>query len=368
VPAESVVQEINLDEKPAPKTRRTSGRKSLDKTATAAAVTAAAVFNQPPPAPAAVVKPEPVAVKAEPPAAPAAKEAAPSPVTVLAARAPRDKTADPALCLDTVGDMYVRWKVLEVPYSPAHYMSEQKDITYRMRGILVDWLVEVHYKFKLHGPSLWLTINLLDRYLQKNQITRDRLQLVGVASLLIASKFDEVSPPEVDDCVHITDNSYSKRDVLQMEYKIFETLGFQVAVPTGFSFISRFLGLINADDTMKFTALFYAERSLQEQHFLSVLPSHFTAAAVMAALWKRRADSHNPVTDPPITASEVWPAVLEQESGYSGDTLMPCARNLILHAGQEPVTTSQRRLIAAKKKYSQEKYFNIAALPLPVLA
>ena len=246
-------------------------------------------------------------------------------------------------------------------------MMNQRDITYRMRGILIDWLVEVHYKFKLHGPSLWLAVNILDRYLQKNEITRDRLQLVGVAALLIASKFDEVSPPEVDECVHITDNSYSKREVLQMEYRICESLGFQISVPTGFCFINRFLGLIGADDTLKFITLFYAERNLQEQHFLSVLPGHFAAAAVLAALWKRRSDTHNPITDPPIEANEIWPEVLVKASGFSGENLLPCARNLILHAGQEPMTTSQRRLIAAKKKYSQEKYFGIASLPLPVL-
>ena len=255
----------------------------------------------------------------------------------------------------------------QIPFSPTHYMSEQRDITYRMRGVLVDWLVEVHYKFKLHGGSLWLTINLLDRYLQKVLITHDRLQLVGVASLLIASKFDEVSPPEVDDCVHVSANLYSKQEVSRMEYRIFETLGFQVAVPTGFHFISHYLGVINADDRMKFTALFYAERSLQEQHYLSVLPVHFSAAAVLAALWKRESETHNPLTDVPITASAIWPDSLREASGFTGESLMPCARNLILHAGQEPVISSQRRLTAAKKKYSKEKYFNIAALPLPVL-
>lgn len=246
-------------------------------------------------------------------------------------------------------------------------MDEQRDITYRMRGILVDWLLEVHYKFKLHGASLWLTVNLMDRYLQRTSITRDKLQLVGVASLLIASKFDEVSPPEVASCVHITDNSYSRKELLNMEYRIFETLGFQVSVPTGFNFITYFLGIIDADERLKFTALYYAERNLQEQHFLSVLPTHFAAAAVLAALWKKKSEIHNPFTEPPITASAIWPTVLEEVSGFTGESLMPCVRNMILYAGQEPVTTQQRRLIAAKKKYSQEKYFNIAALTLPAI-
>lgn len=257
---------------------------------------------------------------------------------------------------------------MQIQFSPTHYMADQRDITYRMRGILVDWLVEVHYKFKLNFASLWLTINLLDRYLQKAQIARDKLQLVGVAALLIATKFDEVSPPEVNDCVHITDNSYSRRELLQMEYKIFETLGFQVSVPTGYNFISHYLGLIHADDILSYTALFYAERSLQEQHFLSVLPTHFAAAAVLAALWRKKSETHDSLAEAPISASAIWPAVLVEASGFTGEALMPCARNLILHAGQEPVTTSLRRLIAAKKKFTQEKYCNVAALPLPVLS
>lgn len=249
-------------------------------------------------------------------------------------------------------------------------MNQQRDITSRMRGILVDWLVEVHYKFKLFGPSLWLTVNLLDRYLQKNVISRDRLQLVGVAALLIASKFDEMHPPEVSDCVHITDNSYTKKEVLQMEYSIFETLDFQVCVPTGFHFITRFLHVAEADDITRHSALYYAERNLQETNFLDVTPSFFAAAAVFAALWRKSegfVDISIKEEGTPITASSVWTPKLEQYSGFSGDSLISFARMLITHTSVEPVTTSQRRLIAAKKKYSQEKYLNVAAVRLPAI-
>jgi hypothetical protein len=243
-------------------------------------------------------------------------------------------------------------------------MADQRDITYRMRGILVDWLVEVHYKFKLNGPSLWLTVNLLDRYLQRVSIFRDKLQLVGVAALLIASKFDEVHPPEVAECVHITDNSYTKKEVLNMEYNIFETLDFQVCVPTGYSFITRYLAVAEADEQTRYLALYYAERNLQEVNFLQMLPSFFAAAAIFAALWKKAQDNRS-IFAPELTAKGVWPAALEKYSELSGDELLPTAKTLIVNASIEPVTTSQRRLIAAKKKYSQEKYLNISSLPLP---
>jgi cyclin B len=233
-----------------------------------------------------------------------------------------------------------------------------------MRTILVDWLVEVHYKFRLHGASLWLTVNLLDRYLQRTSIPRERLQLVGVASLLIASKFDEVSPPEVTECVNITDNSYTKRELLNMEYNILETLSFQICIPTGFNFMNRYLSLVNADDITRNLAFFYAERNLQEQHVLAMTPTTLVSAALFAALWQRASTARGP-NDAPLTPVSVWPEVLVRETEFSGDSLVTLARALVANVAMEPVTTSQRRLVAARKKYTQEIYLNVAALPLP---
>lgn len=65
-------------------------------------------------------------------------------------------------------------------------MKIQEDINERMRGILVDWLIEVHLKFKLVPETLYLTVNLIDRYLEIENVKRDKLQLVGVTAMLIA--------------------------------------------------------------------------------------------------------------------------------------------------------------------------------------
>jgi hypothetical protein len=45
------------------------------------------------------------------------------------------------------------------------YMEKQNDINEKMRAILVDWLIEVHLKFKLLPETLFLTVNIIDRYL-----------------------------------------------------------------------------------------------------------------------------------------------------------------------------------------------------------
>ena len=89
-----------------------------------------------------------------------------------------------------------------------------------MRSILIDWLVEVHLKFKLVPESLYLTVNLIDRYLDKEQVNRPKLQLVGVTAMLIACKYEEIYPPIVRDFVYITDNAYTKEEILEMERKM----------------------------------------------------------------------------------------------------------------------------------------------------
>lgn len=75
------------------------------------------------------------------------------------------------------------------------YMCRQTDINEKMRGILVDWIIEVHLRFKLMPEVLFLTVNLIDRYLEKTSIMRTSLQLVAVSALLIASKYEEIHVP-----------------------------------------------------------------------------------------------------------------------------------------------------------------------------
>ena len=126
-----------------------------------------------------------------------------------------ERDSDDPLCATSyVQDMYDHFRSKEVFTSVRPvYMEDQQFINERMRSILVDWLVEVHLKFKLVPETLYLTVNIIDRYLAKTEVTRPKLQLVGVTSLLIASKYEEIYPPELRDLVFICDNAYSKLEV-----------------------------------------------------------------------------------------------------------------------------------------------------------
>jgi hypothetical protein len=121
---------------------------------------------------------------------------------------------DPLCATEYVQDMYSLFREKETATSVRPvYMESQLHINERMRSILVDWLVEVHLKFKLVPETLYLTVNLIDRYLEREEVSRPKLQLVGVTSLLIASKYEEIYPPELRDLVYICDRAYTRSDV-----------------------------------------------------------------------------------------------------------------------------------------------------------
>ena len=126
-----------------------------------------------------------------------------------------ERDSDDPLCATSyVQDMYEHFRSKEVSTSVRPvYMEDQRYINERMRSILVDWLVEVHLKFKLVPETLYLTVNIIDRYLAKTEVSRPKLQLVGVTALLIASKYEEIYPPELRDLVYICDRAYSKLEV-----------------------------------------------------------------------------------------------------------------------------------------------------------
>jgi hypothetical protein len=109
-----------------------------------------------------------------------------------------------------------------------------------MRAILIDWLIQVHGKFKLLPETLFITVNLIDRYLEKVIIQRNQLQLVGVTSMLIASKYEEIYAPEVKDFVYITDRAYTREDILDMEQQMLYALEFNIGISSTYRFLERY--------------------------------------------------------------------------------------------------------------------------------
>ncbi len=121
------------------------------------------------------------------------------------------------------------------------YMKKQSNINEKMRAIIIDWIIEVHYKFKLLTETLFLTINLFDRYLTgKKDVTKEKLQLVGISAMVIACKYEEIYSPELRDFVYISDKSYQSDEILVMEADMLKMLNFEICFPS----VNRFYEIL----------------------------------------------------------------------------------------------------------------------------
>ena len=127
------------------------------------------------------------------------------------------------------------------------YMRHQRAINENVRAILVDWIISIHAKFKLLPETLYLTINLIDRYLCFFDVQKRDVQLIGVASLIIATKYEEIYPPTVKDIIYLTDNTYSREQILKMEMSILFNLQFEIQQTSSYRFLERYWKIAKAD-------------------------------------------------------------------------------------------------------------------------
>ena len=143
----------------------------------------------------------------------------------------------------------------ENKWNPDHsYMSKQEKISETIRSTLVDWMIQIHYNFKLLPESLFLTINVIDRYMSLNQVSKREVQLLGVAALLTVTKYEEIYPPLLKDFVFIADNTYTQEEILEMERRILFSLDFDLSLATSYRFLERFGKLAKIDKISSFLA------------------------------------------------------------------------------------------------------------------
>ncbi|GAV60129.1 Cyclin_N domain-containing protein/Cyclin_C domain-containing protein [Cephalotus follicularis] len=247
---------------------------------------------------------------------------------------------DPLAVFEYVNDIYAYYKETESSgcVSPT-YMDNQFDINEKMRGILVDWLIEVHYKFELMDETLYLTVNLLDRFLERQAVVRKKLQLVGVTAMLLACKYEEVSVPIVDDFVMISDKAYTRKDVLDMEKLMVNTLQFNMSVPTPYVFMRRFLKAAQSDQKLELLSFFIIELCLVEYETLKFPPSLLSAAAIYTAQCS-------------LYQFSQWTKTSEWHTKYSEDQILECSRMMVnFH-----MKAGTGRLTGVHRKYSTLKF------------
>ena len=167
---------------------------------------------------------------------------------------------------------------------PNYLKNTQKFINRKMRAILIDWLIDVHKKYKLKPETLYLTVNIIDRYLSKKNVETINLQLVGVVAFLISSKYEDIYPPKVKELAEITDGAYIPNQLLVMEEIVLSTLNFDLFYPTQWHFLECYRKKLNLNDITFYFAWFLMELALIDINIINYKGSIIASSAVLLSM------------------------------------------------------------------------------------
>jgi hypothetical protein len=134
-------------------------------------------------------------------------------------------------------------------YPQEFIVGNQTEITEKMRAYLIDWLSELHGKFKLWAETLYVCVGIIDKYIMlQPDIKKKDLQCLGITALHISGKYEEIYPPELRQILRVTDNAVSKEQVLQLEFEILQTLDFNLTFPSILRFMERYARIAQVNE------------------------------------------------------------------------------------------------------------------------
>nr|Q9DG99.1 RecName: Full=G2/mitotic-specific cyclin-B2 [Oryzias javanicus]BAB17222.1 cyclin-dependent kinase regulatory subunit cyclin B2 [Oryzias javanicus] len=271
-----------------------------------------------------------------------------SEVLMLAVQDVDEQDADqPQLCSQYVKDIYKYLHTLEEQQAIRPNYMQGYSVTEHMRALLVDWLVQVHSRFQLLQETLYLTVAILDRFLQVHPVSRRKLQLVGVTAMLVACKYEEMYPPEVGDFAYITDDAFTKFQIVEMEQVILRSLGFQLGRPLPLHFLRRASKVADADVEKHTLAKYLLELTLLDYHMVHYRPSEAAAAALCLSQL--------------LLDGLPWSLEQQHYSTYDEQHLKPIMQLMAKNVVQ--VTEGRTKFLAVKKKYSSSKLMKISLIP-----
>lgn len=250
--------------------------------------------------------------------------------------------------VEYVEDIYKSYKLVESESRPHDYMDSQPDLNKTEREILVDQLILLHDTRKLMPKTLYLTINILDRFLSVETVPGKKFRLVGMAAIHVACLHEESSPLRVLDLVSLGGDDCTRDDFNVMERNILLKLIYKITVPTPYVFLNRFIKASDSDKKLEHTAFYLAELGLMDYTFsVAYLPSMSAAASVYTARYL-------------LGECPLWTEALQFHTNYSESQLRDCFEILLSkysNAGED-------ELKAVYEKYSEAERGSVA-LVLP---
>lgn len=161
----------------------------------------------------------------------------------------------------------------------ADYMANQTEIQWSMRAVLMDWLVQVHFRFALFPETLYLCVNYIDRFLSRKIVSLGKLQLVGATALFIAAKYEEITAPSVQEIVYMVDGGYTVDEILKAERYMLTILNFELGWPGPMSFLRRVSKADDYDLETRTVAKYFIELTIMDERFVCTPPSFAAAGA-----------------------------------------------------------------------------------------
>lgn len=180
-------------------------------------------------------------------------------------------------------------------------LLERPANSYRtMRKTLIDWLLQVHLRYHMLPETLWIAVNLVDRFLSVRVVSLVKLQLVGVTAMFIAAKYEEILAPRyapgsqvglsladmlsVEEFVYMTENGYTKDEILKGERIILQTLDFTISsYCSPYSWVRRISKADDYDIQTRTLSKFLMEMTLLDHRFLRCKPSMIAAVGMYLA-------------------------------------------------------------------------------------
>lgn len=260
---------------------------------------------------------------------------------------------NPMLVSEYVNDIYNYLNSLEETFAiRENFLDSHKQINHKMRTILIDWINEVQYQYKLEIDTYHMTVSIIDRYLQLVVDTpKKELQLVGVTAMFIASKYEELFPPDIDDFVYITDDTYKKKQILDMEKQIVKVLDFHLGKPLPTHFLRRYSKAAKAADKNHLAAKYLIEMASIDYTTAHYKPSEIAAAALYISL------NLFPLAN--STEPKVWTKTLEHYTHYTVPHLTPIVQRLAKLVKNAP----NMKVHAVYHKYQSSKFERISVQP-----
>ena len=191
---------------------------------------------------------------------------------------------DPLMVAEYVVEIFEYLKDIEEATMPnPDYMDHQEHLEWKLRDVLVDWLVEVHTRFHLLPETLFLAINIIDRFLSSKVVQLDKLQLVGITAMFIASKYEEVLSPHVQNFKHVADDGFSEAEILSAERFVLAALNYDLSYPNPMNFLRRISKADNYEIQTRTLGKYLLEISLVDHRFMEYQPSLVAAGAMYLA-------------------------------------------------------------------------------------